>query len=50
MAIVWIAGIVSISVIAVFFLTRRRVSTVELGTMSNQWVAEKRSSEHSYDR
>jgi len=49
MTIVWIAGLISISVATAFFAARRRAVSVELGTMSNNWVAEHRSNEHTYN-
>jgi hypothetical protein len=50
MNIVWIGSFIALTlgVVTVFAATRRRASSIELGTMSNQWVAEKRSTEHSY--
>jgi hypothetical protein len=51
MPIVWIASLVTvgIGVIGVLYATtRKRSSSVELGNMSNNWVAEQRSNEHSY--
>jgi hypothetical protein len=51
MTIVWIAGVVTISigVVGFFYATRRRSTSVELGNMSNNWVAEQRSNEHTYN-
>ena len=51
MTIVWIAGLITISigVVGVLYATRRRSTSVELGSMSNNWVAEQRSSEHTYN-
>lgn len=37
-----------IGVVSIFFGMRKRAVSVELGTMSNQWIAEQRSSEHTY--
>jgi hypothetical protein len=35
-------------IIAIFFSMRRRAVSVELGSMSNQWIAEHKSAEHTY--
>lgn len=37
-----------LSAVAIYFGMRRRAVSVELGSMSNQWVAEQRSNEHTY--
>ena len=39
---------VSLVVAAIYFGMRKRATSVELGSMSNQWVAEQKSNEHTY--
>ena len=48
MTITVIAVSISLVAIATFFGMRKRATSVELGSMSNQWVAEQRSNEHTY--
>ena len=48
MTVILIALSVSVCVAALFFALRKRAVSVELGAMSNQWIAEQRSNEHTY--
>ena len=49
MNVILIALAVSVvTVIAIFFSMRRRAVSVEMGSMSTQWIAEQKSSEHTY--
>jgi len=48
MTITLIAISVSLAAIAIFFGMRRRAVSVELGSMSTQWIAEHKSAEHTY--
>jgi hypothetical protein len=49
MNVILIALAVSIvGAIAIFFSMRRRAVSVELGSMSTQWIAEQKSAEHTY--
>ena len=49
MTIVFIAALVTTGIVSAYITLRRRAVSVELGSMSNQWVAEQRSSEHTYN-
>ena len=49
MNVILIALAVSVvTVIAIFFSMRRRAVSVEMGSMSTQWIAEQKSAEHTY--
>lgn len=48
MTVILIAVAVSVSAITLFFGMRRRAVSVELGSMSTQWIAEQKSAEHTY--
>jgi hypothetical protein len=37
-----------VGVVAIFLSMRRRAASVELGSMSTQWIAEQKSAEHTY--
>jgi hypothetical protein len=41
-------GVSIVGVIAIYFSMRRRAVSVELGSMSTQWIAEQKSAEHTY--
>jgi hypothetical protein len=48
MTITLIAIPISLVIVAIYFGMRRRASSVELGSMSTNWVAEQKSNEHTY--
>jgi hypothetical protein len=48
MMIPMIAASVCLSVVAIYFGMRRRATSVELGSMSTNWIAEQKSNEHTY--
>ncbi len=48
MTVILIALAVSAGAVLIVFGLRKRAVSVELGAMSNQWIAEQRSNEHTY--
>ena len=49
-ALAWVAGLMvaAAAVIAFLYLRRTRVGYEELGTMSEQWLAEQRANDRPY--
>ena len=48
MTVILIALAVTVSAAVMFFGLRKRALSVELGSMSTQWLAEQKSAEHTY--